>query len=120
FLRRKLKNTRCLLAIAVVFLGASPVASAQDAASTPFRHKRSLEVKEVTASSTIAIPTPISATELGERLRLEAIPSPTLEPIASPLPNLSDILGTPTPEAIAAATLTPKPQPPATPSPQPT
>jgi ketosteroid isomerase-like protein len=58
-----------------------------------------------------------------DTLTLQAIPTPTLEPIASPLPKLTEIIATPTPKPIATPSASPKatptPRPTATPTPEP-
>lgn len=106
-----------------MFLTASPFVRAQDAASTPFQHKRPAAVEESLVSPT---PEPI------EPLTLQPIPTPTLEPIGSPLPKLTETIAPPTPKPIASQTpgliaiplarhkATPTPKPRATPRPKPT
>jgi ketosteroid isomerase-like protein len=115
-----------LLAIATVFLAASPFVRAQDAASTPFRHSSPSPTEESATPTPTPKPRGTPTPEPTETFTLqplatptlEPIPSPTLEPIASPLPKPTASIASPTPKPVA--TPTPKPRPTATPKARPT
>jgi uncharacterized protein DUF4440 len=135
-----LKNIMRLLAIATVFLAASPFVRAQDAASTPFQHRNPPPTEEsatpAPAPKSRATPTPETAETFTLQPMasptLEAIPTPTLEPIASPLPKPTATIATTTPKPMASPiprptaiatprpTATPRPKPTPTPRPTPT
>jgi hypothetical protein len=123
-----LKNIMRLLAIATVFLAASPFVRAQDAASTPFQHRNPPPTEEsatpTLAPKSRAIPTPESTETFTLQPMasptLEAIPTPTLEPIASPLPKPTSTIAITTPKPMASPTPIAAPRPTATPRPKPT
>jgi outer membrane biosynthesis protein TonB len=102
-----------LFAIATLFLAASPLARAQDAASTPFQQRSPLPAEESAAPTPTPEPAETFTLQPMVTPTLEAIPSPTLEPIASPPPKPIAI---PTPRP----TMTPRPKPTPTPRPTPT
>ena len=125
-----------LLAIATVFLAASPFVRAQDAASAPFPHRSPSPTEESAAPTPTSKPRATPTPESTETFTLqpmatpilEPIPTPTLEPIVSPLPKPTATVASPTPKPIATPTpiatprptATPKPRPTATPTPKPT
>ena len=121
-----------LLAIATLFLAASPFVRAQDAASTPFHHRSPSPAEESATAAPTPRVRPIPTPEETETLTLqpratpifEPIPTPSLEPIASPLPKPTSSIARPTPRPLASATAkpiaTPSPRPIATPRPKPT
>lgn len=121
-----------LLAIATVFLAASPFVQAQDAASTPFQHRSPSPTEESATPTPTSKPRATPTPEPTETFTLqpmvtptlEPIPTPTLEPIASPLPKPTATIASPTPKPIAIPTprptATPRPKPTATPKPRPT
>jgi ketosteroid isomerase-like protein len=121
-----------LLAIATLFLAASPFVRAQDAASTPFRHRSPAPAEESAAAAPTPRLRPSPAPEEMETLTLEPkevpifepIPTPSLEPIASPIPRPTLSIARPSPKPLASATAkpiaTPPPKPTPTPKPKPT
>ncbi len=82
-----------------MFLTAAPLVQAQDAASTPFRHRSPAKTEES--------PSPVTTPEPTETLTLQPIPVPTLEPLGSPLPKPSEAIFLSTPRPIATPTPAP-------------